>query len=214
MTVRHIVDPLPAAFGLRAMKGGAVTVAVALDKGEPRVVLSAFLPTAAETDRQASEPYHVAAEMPRGPDGGATPEIVAMIARARERQQQLADAGLRSFIRKLENADVRPTAAALLVNRAGWVTDLLAYSLAYTDHPPVAEGLAVRETLRFAIAENGLALAEVDEKSLPELASEVLAITLAALETSLKTLGAGLKPWRKEEKLACLAAWLELARKT
>src|SRR5579875_2527111 len=58
----------PAALGFRAGRGGSVVVAVAWDDGNPRVVLSTFLATAAEGDRLAFEPYHVAADMPRGPD--------------------------------------------------------------------------------------------------------------------------------------------------
>jgi hypothetical protein len=100
--------------------------------------------------------------------------------------------------------------AALLVNRAGWMKDLLAYSLAYPDHPPVAEGLAVREALRAAFGKAELEVADTDEKSLPELASEVLGP--ATVDDRLNALGAGVKPWRKEQKLACLAAWVMLAR--
>ena len=100
----------------------------------------------------------------------------------------------------------------MLVNRAGWMDDLLAYSLAFADHPPVAEGLAVREALRSGLQACGVAFDELDEKSLPELADKTLRAG-AGIVARLKALGVGLKPWRKEQKLACLAAWISLAGK-
>jgi hypothetical protein len=135
------------------------------------------------------------------------------VAEGRRRQDKLAAKGLEDIVRTMRNMDCEPVVAALLVNRAGWVTDLLSYSLAFPDHPPVAEGLAVRDALRFAIRRAGVDSAEMDEKSLPDLASEVLRIRSAELDARLKALGAiAGRPWRKEQKLACLAAWVALAR--
>jgi hypothetical protein len=199
------------ALGLRAIRGGGVAVAVALEKTAPRIVLSSFLATAAEGDRLSFEPYHVAAEM--SPDGKASPEATAAVAEGRKRQEKLAAKGLKDIIRKLQAEKHEPAAVALLVNRAGWVSDLLSYSLAFPDHPPVAEGLAVRDALRFACRQAGVKIEEVDEKSLHDLASEVLRIGSAGIDARLKTLGAAAgKPWRREQKLACLAAWLTLAK--
>jgi hypothetical protein len=192
------------ALGFRAIRGGAVAVAVAVEDGAPRVVLSAFLATAAEGDRLAFEPYHVAVEEARGPRGmgGAT----AALAEGRKRQDAAATKGLDDLIRRLDTG--RPAVAALLVNRAGWITDLLEHSLSAPEHPPVAEGLAVRDALRSAFSHCGLAVVEMDEKSLPETASARLGLGPGAIEHRLKDLGAGAKPWRKEQKLAALAAWV------
>jgi hypothetical protein len=50
---------------------------------------------------------------------------------------------------------------------------------------------------------------EVDEKSLFDVAADSLGRSNGEIEAHLKRLGlsAG-KPWRKEQKLACLAAWV------
>jgi hypothetical protein len=182
------------AIGLRAMRGGAVAVAVEGTR-VPRLVLSAFLATAAEGDRIALEPYHVAFETPA--------RAAAIVAEGRARQDAMALEGLDDIIRRLS---VKPAAAALLVNRAGWVTDLLQYSLAAPEHPAVAEGLAVRDALRHALGKRGVAIVEMDEKSLPDLAP-------ADANARLKAMGAAAgKPWRKEQKSACLAAWMALER--
>jgi hypothetical protein len=121
---------------------------------------------------------------------------------------------LGTIVRELEAARCRPVVAALLVNRAGWITDLLEYSGAWPEHVPVAEGLAVRGALRFACKQHDLHVVEFDEKSLPDFAASALGLSAASVDARLNALGilAG-RPWRKEQKLACLAAWNALAMK-
>jgi hypothetical protein len=46
----------PVGLGLRALKGGAVVVGVAVESGEPRVVLSTFLATCAMAIASPSNP--------------------------------------------------------------------------------------------------------------------------------------------------------------
>jgi hypothetical protein len=151
--------------------------------------------------------------MGRGPHGSRAADGAALVAEGRKRQGEQAMKGLGHIVRTLRKAGQTPRVAALLVNRAGWVTDALAYSLAWPEHVPVAEGLAVRDALRFAIGRLGVELVEVDEKSLRERASEELRLESADIEIRLKCLGTGVgRPWRKEQKLACLAAWVAVAK--
>ncbi len=196
-------------LGFRAVRGGSVVVAVGGRGSHTRVVASTFLATAAAGDRLSLEPYHVAAELAQAPGRGSQQKAAAAVAEGRKRQNQLAVKGLDDILLKLQSEKYQPVAVALLVNRAGWVTDLLQYSLGAPEHPPVAEGLAVRDALRFALAQSGFEAIEMDEKSLHDVASKQLRLSLADLETRLKNLGATAgKPWRKEQKLACLSAWL------
>jgi hypothetical protein len=52
----------------------------------------------------------------------------------------------------------------------------------------------------------------MDEKLLPETASKTLNLSPANIDGPLRELGvAAGKPWRKEQKLSCLAAWLAIA---
>ena len=197
------------ALGLRAMRGGAVMVAVGLEQDDTHLLLSSFLATADDGDRLSREPYHVAAEFAAA---GAAGDAERAVAEGRARQGALAAAGLEAVTHGLRARRAAPAVAALLVNRAGWVTDLLAYSLASPDHPPVAEGLAVRDALRFGLGKVGLHAIEIDEKSLGSRAAEALGRAPSDIGAQLKRLGvdAG-KPWRKEQKAACLAAWLAAA---
>jgi len=201
-----------ASIGLRAFKGGAVVVAIAVVDGAPRAVLSTVLETSTPGDRVSLEPYRLAAELPRGPEGRATSEAAAMVAEGRRRQDQLAADGMQAIIHRLDAAGYTLAVVALLVNRAGWITDLLDYSLAWAEHVPVAETLAVRDALRFAARQCGIRLVELDEKSLPEVAGTALDLSAEALSARLKACGAPIgKPWRKEQKLACLSAWVAFA---
>ena len=109
----------PVAIGLRAQRGGSVALAVALDASEPAVVLSTFLPTAAEGDSLTYEPYHVAAGMPRDLNGRVSAEAAAVVAEGRARQARMATDGLRTIVSQLRDQNRAPALAALLVNRAG-----------------------------------------------------------------------------------------------
>ncbi len=203
------------ALGLRAQRGGAVAVGLELQAGEPRVLVSTVLETSVAGDRLSLEPYRVAFEAPRGPGGKASAEAAAAVAEGRSRQERIAARSLQALVGRLGEAGRPPVVAALLVNRAGWITGLLDYSLAWPEHAPVADGLAVRDALRAACRQCGIETAELDEKSLPQAAAGALRLDAEELDKRLKALGplAG-KPWRKEQKLACLAAWVALTGQT
>ena len=213
MTADRRYAAFPIGIGLRAQKGGALVVAVALEAGEPRILLSTAMATHVADDRLSLEPYRVAAEIARGAGGEAPTEAAAeAVAEGRKRQDGAAAEGLREIVRQVEAAGGRPAVAALLVNRAGWITDLLSYSLAWEEHVPVAELLAVRDALRSAMRRCAIQAVELDEKSLFDAAAERFDMSLEEIEAHLKHLGAQAgKPWRKEQKLACLAAWLAAA---
>src|SRR6266404_77090 len=88
-------------LGFRAGRGGSVVVGVAMDGREPRVVLSRFLATAVEGDRLSLEPYHVAAEMARDPQGRVSAKAAAAVAEGRKRQGRMAADGLNAIVREL-----------------------------------------------------------------------------------------------------------------
>ncbi|MSP21022.1 MAG: hypothetical protein EXQ93_05800 [Alphaproteobacteria bacterium] len=72
-----------------------MVVGVALEAGEPRVVRSSFLATAAEGDRIAAEPYHVAAESHRN----ALDKAAAVVAEGRKRQDQFTAGAVADLLR-------------------------------------------------------------------------------------------------------------------
>lgn len=200
-----------AGLGLRALKGGAVVIGLAVEGAQPRVLISTFLATSAQGDRLSAEPYRCAEEIVRGAQGGAL-EAAAAVAQGRARQDRLARTGLQKIVVELEKARYKAVVAALIVNRAGWITDLLDYSLSWPEHVPVAETLAVRDAIRFALKACRFEVAEFDEKSLPAVAQDVLGLSAAQIDARLQDLGAAAgRPWRKEQKLACLSGWVAMS---
>jgi hypothetical protein len=68
--------------------------------------------------------------------------------------------------------------------------------------------------LRFGLGRCDLEIVELDEKSLPDLAVKTLGISSAEISARLKALGAAVgRPWRKEQKLACMSAWIAVSRR-
>lgn len=200
----------PIALGLRAARGGAVAVALQGAPTEPVLLRSVWLPVADPSDRIAFEPFTWAFETHRA--GGATLEAISQaVVDGRSRQALSAEDNLGAFLTSLGDDPVSAR-VALLVNRAGWVGELLAYSLDYDAHAAVAEGLAVREAFRAAGVRLGAPMIELDEKTLGSKAQNVLNLDPAGLDQSLGGMGhAAGRPWRKEQKAAALAAWIALA---
>ncbi|MSP21021.1 MAG: hypothetical protein EXQ93_05795 [Alphaproteobacteria bacterium] len=100
----------------------------------------------------------------------------------------------------------------MLVNRSAWILDDLTHCLSYPEHVRIAEGLAVRNALRFAFGQQSVEVVEMDEKTLPERASKNLGRSATDIGERLDALGASAgRPWRKEQKLTCLAAWVAVA---
>jgi hypothetical protein len=191
------------------VKGGAVVVGVVADEGAPRAVCSTFLATSDEDDRLTLEPYAVGLALVSKAEAGNTEEAIEAVAVGRKRQEGLAQSGLKLLLHSLRNDGFEPLLAALLVNRAGWVSDLESYGLSSPEHAAVAEGLAVREALRKAARANEIWLEDIDEKSLRNSVAEKFNISAAAVDAVLKGAGKAMgRPWRKEQKLAFLAAWV------
>jgi hypothetical protein len=201
------------ALGFRAHRGGATAVAIALENGAPRLVLSTTLATGVEDDRLTWEPYHLAA----GIEGGARtippPDPDAVVALGRAAQVEIATASLGDLLARMTADGARPAVAAVLANRvyAGFLDDL-AHILAWDEHLSVAESLAVREAVCSALDAHDLARVEVDEKSIRDVAPERLGLAEAVIDARLKELGAAAgRPWRKEQKNSALAAWIAAA---
>ena len=69
-----------------------------------------------------------------------------------------------------------------------------------------------KERVRAAFAGLGLDVVEMDEKSLRESAALKLPLASSQIDIQLNAFGAAVgRPWRKEQKAACLAAWVAAA---
>jgi hypothetical protein len=199
-----------AALGLRAHMGWAAAVAVTLEGAAPRLVHSSIIMTAPDGDRIAKEPYHVAA----GWDGltrvAPHPDPAAAVAQGRKTQERMASQAIAEIVAELKAQKLKVAAGAVLATRGLQMYDL-ADALSHHAHVHVAEGMAVRDALRFALKANKIAAREFDQKSLYAEGGKTLKLTEARLKQTLVDLKGTAKPWTQDQKLCALAAWLALA---
>ena len=142
---------------------------------------------------------------PRAPD----PEGV--IAEGLRRQKAAASESLARLIEALGRDGLRPLAVAVLVGR-GFVYGNLEIIFAYDSHVRVAEGLAVRDAIRSALASHDLRWGDVDEKSVMDVAARKFELSQDDMAALLAAFGAAAgRPWRRDHKHAALAAWIALA---
>lgn len=151
------------------------------------------------------QPYHTAKAM--------TPAEGAKFIRGVQAEgQRLGVAALRSLQVDLQAAGLKIARAAVLLasGRAlpGLEKILASHALIHT-----ADGELFRESLRAACEQCALPVSAMREKELFAEASNQLGLPAAQLKRRIARLGKSLgPPWTADEKLATLAAWLNLVR--
>ncbi len=76
---------MPAGLGLRAIRGGAVAVAIRIDGGIPRPARSTFLATHDPAEPLSRDPYGAAHALVQG--GGTRDAAAALVGEGRRRQR-------------------------------------------------------------------------------------------------------------------------------
>jgi hypothetical protein len=196
-----------AALGFRVHSGWAVAVAVTGSPGNPIV-----LPMVLERRRieiadaaipGSKQPYHAAAELDIG-------KAEKLIGRCRESSASLAAAAINSLVARLSEKH-RLVGSAILFGSGRPLPELAAilrsHALIHT-----AEGEFFRQVLVSAAESCSLPVTPVKEREAWDRGAGVWRLELDALQKRIDTLGRSLgPPWRQDEKLASLAAWIALA---
>jgi hypothetical protein len=188
------------AIGLRARSGWATAVVVAEERGAVRVAMRERLVLADDALAGSVQPYHALVPL-------ELREAERKLALFRRSSEALAREAVASLVKR---AGGEPRSCGILQSSARPLPDLARILAA---HPLVhaAEGEFFRDALREACDHAGLAVVGVKEKEAWERASSELRVPLAALERRVTEMGATVgRPWRADEKLATLAAWLAL----
>ena len=198
------------ALGLSPHMGWACAAAVLIDGGIPTAVRTFRLTTGDRAHPESIEPYHAAAGYrgARRVEPPADPERVVREGLRRQRRHTSAD--LARLLGQLEDWPA-PRRAALFVGR-GREGSSLERILASHAQIHVAEGNAVRESIRRALAGPDITVLEVDRRDVAADVRARLGLEEAAASQRLKGLcpdNGG--PWRQEERSCALAAWLSLA---
>jgi len=193
-----------AAFGFRVHSAWAAQVAVAGPLAAPAVLERRRIELVDRTVPGGRQPFHAARLLSldaaqellgRSLDGATRMARDALAAAAGELRQQ----GHEVIACGLIQSSARPLPALAAV--------LASHALVHT-----AEGELFRDALAAAAGGQRLPVLRVKERELVDTSTARLGLAAGDVERHLAALGRALgPPWRQDEKLATLAAWLALA---
>jgi hypothetical protein len=189
------------ALGFSVHSGWAVAVALQLLASEPLVLLRRQVTLADPRIPGSKQPYHAGEFLP-------LPEAQRIFERCRASTAELSLQELASLKRELQTHTIR--CAAMLTTsqrRPGTVAEIRrVHSWMHA-----AEGQFFREAIMTAAESLGMPVAEMPERDVVFEATSVFGMGESDLQLRLTQLGQAVgRPWRKDEKLAALAAWLSL----
>jgi len=192
-----------AAIGLRVHSGWAALIALTGPLAAPEVVERRRVELVDQASPGGAQPYHAARAL--------EPQAAErLLAQSRNASLRLARQALAATGEELRRRGQAAVACGLLQSSARPLPELAAvlasHALVHT-----AEGELFRDVLAAAGADLGLALIRVKEREVLERCGAALGLAAGDLHRRLDELGRALgPPWRQDEKLATLAAWLAL----
>ena len=153
----------------------------------------------------SKQPYHAAAER-------SLPEAEKLIAQCMQSSGNLAFLGMRGMVDELKAAGAPVSTCGLLLGSGKPLPELAgilrSHALIHT-----AEGEMFRRVLAQAAERLGMRIVGVKEKQIWQQAPIALNQSANAISAQLKAMGKSLgPPWREDERLATLAAWIALAQ--
>ena len=192
-----------AALGFRSHSGWAAMVAVSGTSRSPQIVHRSRVEMITDAGFRARQPYHSAAEMKLD----AAEKFIAAALHSATQQAHKAVGGLLDELRR--NGEQVKAGGILLAS--GRALPKLGSILASHALIHAAEGELFRQALIQACERCGVSLTGTREREILDLGGKRLKIPERELADRLTELGRGVgRPWRLDEKLATLAAWLAL----
>ena len=195
------------ALGLRSHSGWAALVAVAGGSPEPQVVLRRRIELADAAIEGSKQPYHEA-------EGKKPKEAERIVTRCIESSRLLAREALRAVVDELRGRDHDVAGCGLLLASGRTLPEDVHAILASHALIHAAEGEMYRDVLRRASEHLSLRVTGVRERDVLARAAEATGRTASELQRRVAEMGRALgPPWRQDEKLATLVAWVALAAK-
>ncbi len=190
-----------AGIGCRVKTGYATAILLVGSPGAPVLFRRAHILLADLDDVDSRQPYH--AELERGARAGA-----AVVQTARRDAQRRAATALKNLLKELRRSGVAPRSIGLVV---GSNVDPLTLGNPHI-RAHALEGRFYREVLETSAEGLGLRSLTLLEREAFDAAAGTLNRSLTQLNVVLTSIGkvAG-RPWRRDEQLATLAAWVALA---
>jgi len=193
-----------AAMGFRAHSGWAALVVVAGSGRSTVVVERLRIDIADPRIPGSSQPYHAA-------EGLDLRSAEALLNRCAEEARNRAQSAVLTVVNRLRHAGHELVGGGLLLSSGRPLTTLAA-TLASHALIHTADGEHFREAITYAVERCDLPVTRLKEREVEALGASTLRIPVAELRERLSEMGRPLgPPWRQDEKLAALAAWLVLA---
>jgi hypothetical protein len=197
------VSETSAALGFRAHSGWAAMVALSGPLRSPSVIDRRRVELADRAVAGFPQPYHAAEPL----------EFEAaerLIGRCVESAGMLAREAMDEIVQDLRGVGYQVRGAGLLL-ASGRPLPPLAGILASHALIHSAEGELFRDAITNACRHGSLPVTKVKEKEAFARAEEILSLSADAIQRHLLEIGRAIgPPWRQDEKLAALAAWLAL----
>jgi hypothetical protein len=186
-----------AALGFRVKSGWAVAVLISGSAGSPKLRDSCEIDLSDPRDPATRQPYHA-----------AMGRLETNASKLKRRTQSVRRATTKSVADLLRRcADYKVRSAGLVV---GSVIDPDAIANPHI-RAHALEGRLFRMTLAAALRSRGIRCGIFTERDAYATATKVLGRSVARIKDILIELGeSGNGPWRAEQKLAALAAWMSL----
>lgn len=195
------------ALGFRVHSGWVALVALSGPAASPTVVRRHHLEIADSSIRGSLQPYHAAKQM-------AASDAAAFIEQCTCATDSLARSALQATVAGLASDRLTVSGCSLLTG-AGRAAGSLESILASHAMIHSAEGELFRNSVKSACEACGLPLSCIRERDLFAKAESLLRLTPGELKRRILELGSAIgPPWRADEKLSALAAWLHLSMKT
>lgn len=192
------------AFGFRAHSGWTAAVAVTGSPLKPVIIERRRIQTADLSISGSKQPYHSADEL-------CLASAESWIEECRERSTQLAVEAMNAWTRQLQRDGWTVGCAGILTGTREGQADLekvlRSHAMIHT-----AEGQFYREVMATASTQCSLRVTRIKEREVWQVTADAFRLPVATLEQRIGSLGKLLgPPWRQDEKLASLAAWMSLA---
>lgn len=187
-------------IGLKARTGKAIVVVLRGPAESPRVIARMELIVTDPALPATSQPYHEVMDLPWNEATEAVKPLTAAI-------EKVAATALSRLIKNLRAEGLKVSAVGI----AGSPNRVLEKIGNPHIRAHAAEGILFRQVLESAAKANRLRKRSFAEKGIEELAALELGFTLTKMKHCLSELGrsAG-PPWRTEQRVAALGAWLTL----
>jgi len=193
------------ALGFRAHSGWAAAVALAGPAAAPEVIVRLRLVIADPATAGSKQPYHAAEKMP-------FPDAEVFMSRCTDSTRMLANEAVGGLVARLTSMGFTVAGCCVLAGSGRPSGDLpkilSSHRLIHT-----AEGEFYRNALKQACESCGLAFFAIKEREVASETALALGVPAVEIENRISQLGRTLgPPWRQDEKLSAMAAWIVLTR--